>query len=126
MILLLVALAGPIAAEYLSAYDGDSIRVQASIWPGITATTSVRVRGVDTPEIRGRCESERELAIAARDYVRAWASQGRLELRDIEPDKYGNRVLADVWIDGERLADVLIQRGLGRAYDGGRREGWCD
>ena len=28
--------------------------------------------------------------------------------------------------DGRPLAAMLIAEGLGREYDGGRREGWCD
>ncbi len=28
--------------------------------------------------------------------------------------------------DGRSLAGLLITEGLGREYDGGRREGWCD
>jgi hypothetical protein len=31
-----------------------------------------------------------------------------------------------VCADGVRLADVLIAEGLGRAYDGGKRESWCE
>ncbi len=37
------------------------------------------------------------------------------------------RVIADVFTeDGRRLADVLIEAGLARPYDGSEREGWCE
>jgi len=48
-----------------------------------------------------------------------------LELRNIERGKYF-RVLADVYTDGKSLAEGLIESGHARAYDGGKRLGWCN
>ena len=102
------------------AYDGDTLYVEASIWPDLTWAGSVRVRGIDTPEIRGQCETEKTLAVAARDYVRDLLIDETVRLTQIEDDKYGGRVIArvyvregDAWAD---LADRLIAMGLGRAY----------
>ena len=50
---LLLALSVP--ATVTSVYDGDTLKVSATIWPGITWAGSVRVLGIDTPEIRGKC-----------------------------------------------------------------------
>jgi micrococcal nuclease len=36
------------------------------------------------------------------------------------------RILADVYVDGENLTDLLISAGHARPYDGGKREGWCE
>jgi len=62
---------GPIVATVVSVDDGDTLTVNAYPWPGMTIRTAVRVNGVDTPEIRGLCDAEKELAKRARDYVRA-------------------------------------------------------
>ncbi len=62
---------GPINARVVSVYDGDTMTVDAEPWPGLVARTKVRVAGVDTPEIRGMCQAEKELAIRARDFVRS-------------------------------------------------------
>lgn len=57
-------------ARVLSVYDGDTVKVEAAMWPGLTWKGSVRVEGVDTPELRGKCEAEKRKARAARDFVR--------------------------------------------------------
>jgi endonuclease YncB( thermonuclease family) len=88
--------------------------------------TRVRLFGVDTPELRARCEEEQALAREARDFVRARLESKRVNLRDVRYDKYGRRVLARVFTpEGEDLAESLIRRGLARAYDGSARLGWC-
>ena len=117
-------ISGPINARVVSVYDGDTLTVDAAPWPGLTARTSVRVAGVDTPEIRGKCQREKDLAIRARDFVRA-AVGTRVQLTDVRLGKYAGRVVADVWVNEQKLSDLLIAENLGRPYDGGRREGWC-
>lgn len=39
-----------------------------------------------------------------------------------EPEARARRVLE---IDGRDVAAIMVQSGLARAYDGGRRETWC-
>ena len=86
----------------------------------------MRVRGVNTPEIRGRCEWEKQRAIQARDYVRGLLIGKHVQLISIENDVYGGRVLATVWLEnGKNLAEELVLQGYDRAYDGRRRLGWC-
>ncbi len=115
---------GPINARVVSVYDGDTLTVDADPWPGLTARTGVRLDGVDTPEIRGKCQAEKDQAIRARDFVRATIGV-TVQLTNIRPGKYAGRMVADVWVDGRKLSDLLIAENLGRPYHGGRREGWC-
>ncbi len=115
---------GPINARVVSVYDGDTLTVDAEPWPGLTARTAVRVAGVDTPEIRGKCQAEKDQAIRARDFVRATVGAS-VRLTDVRPGKYAGRVIADVWVRGRKLSDILIAENLGRPYHGGRRQGWC-
>lgn len=44
------------AALVVDAYDGDTLTVEAAVWPDWTWNGSVRVLGVNTPEIRGECD----------------------------------------------------------------------
>ena len=119
--------AGPVSAVVLRVIDGDTIAIRARIWIGQSVETKVRIAGVDTPELRGGCALEIELAIAARDLVVRVLGDQPATLRDVRYDKYGGRVLARVENnDGEDIAALLIAAGLGRPYDGGKRRPWCD
>ena len=120
-----------VTAVVTGAYDGDTLYVDADIWPNQIWRGSVRVRGVDSPEIRGQCEQEKQWAIQARDYVRELLTDETVYLAQIENDKYGGRVLAAVDVRNadetgfDNLADLLIENNYGRAYDGGERQAWC-
>lgn len=108
------------------AYDGDTIRITMPGLPPELSEMLVRVPGVDTPEIKGKCEAENTRAIQARDFVtRSLAEAHTVSFCNPAWGKYGKRVLAEVMIDGKSLAATLIERGLGRPYDGGSRKGWC-
>lgn len=48
-----------VGAVVKEAYDGDTLTVEASLWPDLVWTGNVRVLGVDTPEIRGECDQEK-------------------------------------------------------------------
>ena len=116
-----------VTALVTDVYDGDTFTVDAEVWPDIGWTGSVRVRNVDTPEIRGACDQEKRLAVAARDYVRALLLDESVTLTEVDNDLYGGRVLAHVYLHGgDSLSDLLIANGYGRPYDGGTRQGWCD
>jgi endonuclease YncB( thermonuclease family) len=118
--------AGPVSARVTQVIDGDSLKVKARIWIGQEIETNVRIVGIDTPELRGRCESERVAARRARDFLTERIEARDVRLRDIRHDKYGGRVLARIETDrGEDLAALLVAQGLARPYGGGARVGWC-
>ena len=130
--ILLLLFARPAAAQtparVVSVYDGDTITVDAAIWPGLTWRGGVRVRGADTPEIRGRCEREKRLAVEARDFVRDLVAIAgpNITLHHVTAGKFAGRVVAAIeFADGTILSQALIVAGLGRPYDGGTRDGWC-
>ena len=116
-----------VLALVTDAYDGDTLSVEATIWPDLVWTGNVRVRGVDTPEIRGECDIENRWAIASRNFVLNLLLDETIVLADVENDKYGGRVLAAIYlVDGRSLSDVLIEGNYGRAYEGDERGDWCD
>lgn len=117
---------GPIEAEVVRVLDGDTVAVRAHVWPGTIVEVLVRLAGIDTPELKGKCESERQKAIEARGHLERALVSGRALLKDVTFDKYGGRALARVESeDGEDLAARLIAAQLARSYGGKTKQGWC-
>jgi endonuclease YncB( thermonuclease family) len=118
-------IAGPVPAKVLRVVDGDTLEVEALIWIGQSLTVKVRLAGIDAPEaFRPGCATERALGRAAADFVTARLSAGaEVALRDIEPDKYGGRVVARVEADGADIGAALIAEGLAAPID--ERSDWC-
>lgn len=118
--------AGPVEARVLSVLDGDTFVAEAHVWPGQFVRINVRIRGVDAPEMKGRCASERQAARQARDVLSLKLGDDPVVISNIGGAKYYGRVLADVFTaEGEDVSRVLIEEGLARPYHGGKRESWC-
>jgi endonuclease YncB( thermonuclease family) len=114
--------------DFVSAYDGDTLTVNLPSVPNVFGKNiSVRVRGIDTPEIKGKTECEIEAAVKARNLVRQLLlSANRIDLVNVGRDKYF-RLLADVIFDSNSLSQVLIKKRLAISYDGGHKPDtdWC-
>lgn len=107
--------------------DGDTIKVVVPHFP-LDLPLSVRVRGIDTPEKapRAKCAEEANLAIQASAFTREKVKNATSILfSEIAWDKYGGRILATVTINDKNLGQELINAGLARKYDGGKKSSWC-
>ena len=115
-----------IVTKVISVYDGDTFRVDIdSLSPIVGKNIPVRLEGVDTPEINGKCQYEKDLAIEARDFVRNKLSKAKeIKLNEIQRGKYF-RVVAKVFIDGVSLEKELLDKDLAYKYKGGKKINWC-
>jgi endonuclease YncB( thermonuclease family) len=108
-------------------YDGDTCYVVAKTLPDNLKNMSIRILGIDTPEIRGKCLEEKSLALQGRAFANdMFKNADNIEFRNLKWDKYGGRILADVYIDGVSYKDKIIEAGLAREYYGDKKIGWCD
>jgi endonuclease YncB( thermonuclease family) len=105
--------------------DGDSFKARIEVWPGQYVQTTVRLAGVDAPELRGKCENETRAAKAAQLRLAELLTDGKVTLSHVKPDKYASRVDAMVYIDGRDVGAVLMAEGKARYYDGRARGKWC-
>lgn len=114
-------------ALVLMIVDGDSVRMRIPIWPQHYIETSIRIAGIDTPEIHGACSREKKLAVEAKEALaRLLPLNALVELRHIEIDKYGNRVGAEVrTLANLDVAGHLMKIGLAHSYAGKKKRGWC-
>jgi endonuclease YncB( thermonuclease family) len=108
-------------------YDGDTCYIDVPFLPDSLRKMSIRILGIDTPEIRGKCDKEKELALEAREFAnKAFREANEIDYQDLAWDKYGGRLLTNVYLDGKLYSKMIIDAGLARPYDGGTKEGWCD
>jgi len=113
-------------SKVISVYDGDTVRVNIDSFPDIIGKNiRIRLKGIDAPEIKGKCKKEIDLAIMARDYLRNAINQSsQIELRNIERGKYF-RIVGELYIDGENISNNLLKRKLAYYYNGGKKRSWC-
>lgn len=107
-------------------YDGDTCYIDVPFLPDSLRKMSIRILGIDTPEIRAKCDEEKKLALEARALANKLFREAKdIEFANLKWDKYGGRVLVDVYLDGKLYKDEIINAGLARPYDGGTKEEWC-
>lgn len=127
----------------VSAADLSAVEKLGEVFPnivlkenGIYVENSIRIAGIDTPEIRVSTKkadgtprsdasraNEKKAAIAARDAVRQLFEDNGLlfSISEVGHDKFG-RVLGVVTVGGVNVAEYLIENGHALRYDGGTRE----
>lgn len=108
--------------------DGDTLEIEAPFLPS-ELKLFVRINGVDTPEkgSRSACKKESDLAKKATELMKDLIKKAKnISFDNIEWDKYGGRVLADVMIDKEKASDLLILYGVARPYHGEKKTSWCE
>lgn len=114
--------------KVLKNYDGDTLTVNIPDVPALIGKNiSVRVFGIDTPEVKTKDQCEKEAGRVARNLVTATLKNAKnVELHNVQRDKYF-RILADVIVDGRSLKDILLANKLAYAYDGGTKKhlDWC-
>ena len=112
---------------YRSNYDGDTIRFDIpGVHPFLGKHIAIRLRGVDTPEIRGKCPAEKKLAVVVRNFVRGILAKAKqVTLTNTGRGKYF-RIVARVVADRVDVSGALLKAGLEVPYNGGKKAGgWC-
>lgn len=108
--------------KVIKVYDGDTITI-ASKLPNIDNPIyrfSVRLSGIDSPEIKGKTNKEKELAIHARDALHQLIFGKIVFLKNIGTEKYG-RILADVYLDDLNINEWMLKNNYAIEYDGGTK-----
>jgi endonuclease YncB( thermonuclease family) len=135
IVLVLIAVNIAVADDFLElreyrnrlCYDGDTCYVAAKTLPKSLRNMSIRILGIDTPEIRANCPEEKSLALQGRAFANdMFKNADNIEFRNLKWDKYGGRILADVYIDGISYKNKIIEAGLAREYYGDKKIGWCN
>jgi micrococcal nuclease len=110
--------------QVIKVYDGDTITIATRLPFNESPLyrLSVRLNGIDCPEIKGKdvSDEEKAAAVVVKDYVASLILHKYVKLENIQNEKYG-RVLADVYINDIHLNGILIEQGYAVKYDGGTK-----
>ena len=115
-----------IHAKVIKVYDGDTITVAARLLNGNNKIYkwTVRLDGIDTPEMNSKDENEKRLAQIAKDALqnRLLLSENNktVQLKQIKYDKYG-RILAKVYFGNECINDWMLNEKYAVEYHGGTK-----
>ena len=118
--------------KYLTCYDGDTCTVHllnnaitgARVLAFFGDSVKIRLAGIDTPEIRGKCAKEKRLAIKARDYLNYTLKKANSIIVDINKRDSFGRYLGVLYVDDININNLMLARGYARAEQKGYHN-WC-
>ena len=96
-------------------YDGDTITVDVDLGFGVTMTRQkIRLKGIDTPELRGGTSETKAAAKKSRDRVRGLILGRPVTVKTFKDrkGKFG-RWIGEVYLStGECVNELLVEEGL--------------
>ena len=111
-------LAGVFRALCVAVVDGDTVDLVLDLGFRQYALVTVRLRGVDTPEINGRTQDERVRAAAARDRAAALLLDKACLVRSFKDRQTFGRYVAHIWVLPYDGADPVAGAPATSALDG--------
>lgn len=115
-----------IEGKVVSVYDGDTVKI---VFPfkDTMYKWNCRLSGIDTPELRTKCEAEKEFGYKVRDILREKILNKMVRVRCGEFDKYGRLITQIICLEDNCIVNNwLIQHDYALAYDGGTKQSWSE
>ena len=115
-------------AKILSVYDGDTFTADIYSFPQFFVQAHVRIRGIDTAEIRGKCDAEKQQAQKAKAHLQKLLPLNSIvTLNHVELGTYAGRIIADVRTDSvQDIGAQMIASNFARPYHvRAGRQSWC-
>ena len=119
-----------LGGRVIKVYDGDTITIASKLPYDASPLYrfSVRLNGLDAPEIKSKNNEEKIAAINVREILSELILHKYVHLENIQTEKYG-RILADVYIENLHINKYLLDNKYAVPYDGGKKiipENWLD
>ena len=116
--------------KVIKVYDGDTITIQFKLPYNKSPLykISVRLNGIDCPELKTKNLLEKQCSQIAKEKVTQLLINNVVELKNTGMDKYG-RLLADVYYKNKSVNNWLLINHLAVPYDGKAKqvpENWME
>ena len=115
----------------IKVYDGDTVTIASKVI-GLKNSEiykfSVRLNGIDTPEMKTKDVAEKKLAEMAKKALSEKIMGKIIILENVKLEKYG-RLLCDIYLDNLHLNKWLLDNRYAISYDGGTKtipENWLN
>jgi endonuclease YncB( thermonuclease family) len=104
-------------------YDGDTITIASKLPYNESPIYrfQVRLNGIDTPEIKGKTNEEKELAKTSKNTLNNMIYNKIVRLEKVSNEKYG-RILAEVYLGDTNINKYMISSCYAVEYDGGTKK----
>ena len=114
-------------SRVVSVADGDCFVCNIDNWPAVIGLRiPVRLAHMDAIELNDTRPKASELAYRAKHFLEASLKRAHnIELRNIKRGKYF-RIMAEVFVDGHDLSEIMIAHGLALPYEGGKKPVWSN
>jgi micrococcal nuclease len=114
--------------KVVKVYDGDTIYIASDEikcpMPNKTFRFAIRIKHIDTPEIRTKNAEEKALAKKAKHAMEELVLNKYVTLEEVEHESKWGRILAVVKVNGVTISDVMLEMGHAKPYEGGHKENW--
>ena len=103
----------------IKVYDGDTITIATKLQydESTIYRFSVRLRGIDCPEMKRKDDDESRCALLAKNILADLVLHKLVTLQNISLEKYG-RILADVYLGDLHINNYMIQQRVAIPYNG--------
>lgn len=113
----------PVTEGYvIKVYDGDTITIASKLpYPNSPMYRfHVRLNGIDTPEIKGKTDDEKDAARKVQKILENLILHKSVKLKKLQTEKYG-RILADIHLKDLHVNQWLLDNHYAVKYDGGKK-----
>jgi micrococcal nuclease len=115
-----------VSQKIIRVIDGDTLLIEANWVPNpLPKQIYLRVYGIDAPEIKSKCQQERQMAYLAKEFTQTFTIGQNISIDYLSWDKYGGRILGAVRAGSLDLSEQLIEAGFVRPYSGKLKKPWC-
>lgn len=114
-----------ISKDTIDVYDGDTFKCDIDLgFSIILKKQAVRLSGINCPELRTKDKREKALGYEAKEKLIEILDEAfEVTLQSLGKGKFG-RVISICYADGYNVNDMMVESGLARPYDGGKRSSW--